>query len=134
MTVVLKQSPGKKQNLRRAPSVKFWLLTPTGNKMLRLAMLKVILRKKKKKKKKRRNNNRTSSCRTQQKSNHRLQQVADYQHGERLKEHKYSSFCQSRKGGPRNCFSTFWIQQYSTVGYCYLVGLNIPTEISGSFW
>jgi len=26
-------------------------------------------------------------------------------------------------------------QQYSTVRYCYLhVGLNIPTEISGSFW
>ena len=56
--------------------------------MLRLAMLKVILRKKK-------NNNNRSSCRPQQKWNHRLQKVADYQHGDCLKEHKYSSFCQS---------------------------------------
>jgi len=37
--------------------------------------------------------------------------------------------------GPWNYFSTFWIWQYSTVGNRYLhVGLNIPTEISGSFW
>jgi len=37
--------------------------------------------------------------------------------------------------GPWNCFSTFWIYQYSTVGFCYLhVGLNIPTKISGSIW
>ena len=37
--------------------------------------------------------------------------------------------------GPQNYFSTFWIWQYSTLGYCYLhVGLNIPTEISGFFW
>jgi hypothetical protein len=64
--------------MRRAPSVKFRLLTPSGNQMLTLAMLKIILRKKK------RNNN--NSCRHQQKSNHRLQQVADYQPGDRLKE------------------------------------------------
>ena len=37
--------------------------------------------------------------------------------------------------GPQNCFSTFWIQQYSTFGYHYFnVGLNIPAGISGSFW
>ena len=65
--------------MRRAPSVKFWLLTPTGNQMLRLAMLKVILMKQ-------RNNNSSSSCKPQQKSNHRLQQVADYEPGDRLKE------------------------------------------------
>ena len=36
---------------------------------------------------------------------------------------------------PTKLFSTFWIEQYSTAGYCYLhMGLNIPTEISGSFW
>ena len=36
---------------------------------------------------------------------------------------------------PWNCFSTFWIYQYSTVGFCYLhVGLNIPTKNSDSFW
>jgi len=92
MTVGLEQWPGKKQNLSRVPSVKFWLLTPTRNQMLRLAMLKVILRKKKK-----RNNNNRSSCRPQNKLNHRLQKVADYQHGNRLKKHKYSSFCRSSK-------------------------------------
>jgi len=43
--------------------------------MLRLAILKMILRKK------RRNNRKP-----QQKSNHRLQQVADYQPGDLLKE------------------------------------------------
>ena len=80
---------GKKYNLRM-PSVKFWLLTPTRNQMLRLAMLKVILRgrKKKRKKKKKNNNNSSSSscCRPRQKSNHRLHKVADYQPGDRLKE------------------------------------------------
>jgi len=40
----------------------------------------------KKRKKKKRNNNRSSSCRLQQKSNHRLQQVADYHPGDCLKE------------------------------------------------
>ena len=67
----------------RMPSVKFWLLTPTRYLMLRLAMLKTILRMKKEKIKR---NNNSSSCRRQQKSNHRLQQVADYQPGDRLKE------------------------------------------------
>jgi hypothetical protein len=57
--------------------VKFWLLTPTQNQVLRLAILKNILRKKKK-----RNNNK----KLQQKLNHRLQQVVDYQPGENLEE------------------------------------------------
>ena len=68
---------GKKSNSRRKPSVKFWLLTPTWNQVLRLAMLKTVLRKK--------NNNKNNS-KPQQKSNHRLEQVADYQPGDRLKE------------------------------------------------
>jgi hypothetical protein len=37
---------GKKSNWRRKPSVKFWLLSPTQNQMLRLAMMRAILRKK----------------------------------------------------------------------------------------
>jgi hypothetical protein len=49
--------------------------TPTLNQVLKLAILKTILRKKK------RNNSKS-----QQKSNHRLQQVADYQLGNYLKE------------------------------------------------
>ena len=56
--------------------MKFWLLTPTQNKVLRLAILKKILKKKKK------NNN----SKPQQKLEDRLQQVADYQPGDRLKE------------------------------------------------
>ena len=72
---------GKKSNLRRKPSVKFWLLTPTWNQMLRLAMLKMRLRKK------RNNKNSSSSSKLQQKTNHRLQQVVDdYQPGNHLKE------------------------------------------------
>jgi hypothetical protein len=51
--------------------VKFWLLTPTRNQVLRLAKLKTILRKKKKR-------NNYNNRKPQQKSNHRLQQVADY--------------------------------------------------------
>ena len=49
------------------------------------------------KEKKNNKNNRNSSCRPQQKSNHRLHQVADYQPRDHLKEkeHKYSSFCWS---------------------------------------
>jgi len=43
-------------------------------------------RKRGKKENKKRNNNRSSSCRPQQKSNHRLYQVADYQPGDCLKE------------------------------------------------
>jgi hypothetical protein len=65
--------------LRRKPSAKFLLLIPTPNQVLRLATLKDILRKKK------RNSNNNSK--PQQKSNHRLQQVADYQPGDCLKEH-----------------------------------------------
>ena len=66
--------------MRRKPSVKFWLLTLTQNQVLRLAMLKTILRRKNKKRK--RNNN----SKPQQKLNHRLQQVVDYQPGDCLKE------------------------------------------------
>jgi len=66
-------------------SVKFRLLTLTQNQMLRLGMLKAILRMKEKIK---RNKNRSSNCRPQQKSKQRLQQLADYKPGERLKEGK----------------------------------------------
>ena len=60
----------KKSNSRRKPSAKFWMLTLTQNQVLRLSMLKMIL----------------SSNQQQQKLNHRLQQVADYQSGNHLKE------------------------------------------------
>jgi len=71
----------KESKLRRKSSVKFWLLTLTRNKMLRLVMLKTNLRKKKKMR------NNSSSIKPQQKTNHRLQQVAeDYQSGDRLME------------------------------------------------
>jgi hypothetical protein len=67
---------GKISDMRRKPSGKLWLLTLTGNEVLRLAMLKGSLRKK-------RNN---GSSKPQQKSNHILQQVANYQPQDRLKE------------------------------------------------
>jgi len=60
--------------------VKFWLLTATLNQALRLAILKSLLRRWKKKKG---NNN---NSKPQQKSKHRLQRVADYQPGDRIKE------------------------------------------------
>jgi len=60
--------------------VKFWLQTPTLNQVLRLVILKNIWRRRKKK---RINNN---NSRPQQKSKHRLQQVADYKPGDRLNE------------------------------------------------
>jgi len=69
---------GKKIKLEEGAISEILAAAPTGNQMLRLAMLKVILRKKKR--------NSSSSYRPQQKSNHRLQQVADYQPGDRLKE------------------------------------------------
>ena len=53
----------------RTPSVKFWLLTPTGNFEEE--------EKREEDEEKKNNNNRSSSCRPQQKSNHRLHQVAD---------------------------------------------------------
>jgi len=55
--------------------VKFWLLSPTHYQVLRLVILKMILRK--------RNN---SNSKSRQKSNHRLQYVANYQPGNCLKE------------------------------------------------
>jgi hypothetical protein len=79
MTVGLKKWPGKKMKLEKGAISEILAAAPTGNQMLRLAMLKVILRKK-------RNSSSSSSYRPQQKSNHRLQQVADYQPGDRLKE------------------------------------------------
>ena len=62
---------GKEYNLRRAPSVKLWLLTLTPNF--------------EEEEKNNKNNNRSSSCRPQQKSTHRLHQVADYQPGDCFK-------------------------------------------------
>ena len=59
--------------------MKFWLMTLTLNQVLRKAMLKMNLGKKKK-------NSNSSSSKPQQKTNHRLQQVADYQPGDCLKE------------------------------------------------
>jgi len=67
--------------LKRKPSVKFWLLTPTLNQVLRLAILKTDLRRKNK-----RINNNNNNSKLQQKLKHRLQKVADYQPGDRLKE------------------------------------------------
>jgi hypothetical protein len=64
--------------LKRKPSVKFWLLTPTLNQVLRLAILKTILRRKKR----RINNN----SKPQQQLKHKLQKVADYQPGNCFKE------------------------------------------------
>jgi len=73
--------------------VKFWLLTLTWNKVLRLMMLKTNLRKKKM------NNNNSSSSssssiiKPQQKMNHRLQQVAEnYQPGDHLMEGTFIFF------------------------------------------
>jgi len=81
--------------------VKFWLLTPTLNQVLRLAILKTILkrRKKKKKKKKRINNN----SKPQQKSKYRLQRVVDYQPGDCLKEGTHiHPFVSPAKGVKKN--------------------------------
>jgi len=85
-------------------------------------------------------NKRSSSCRPQQKSNHRLQHVADYQPGDCLKDRTQIFILLSfqpvqQKVDHEAVFLYFWIYQYSTFGYCYPhVGLNIPAEISGSFW
>jgi len=56
--------------------VKFWLLKLTQNQVLRLAILKMILSSKQQQ----------QQQQQQQKLNHRLQQVADYQPGDHLKE------------------------------------------------
>ena len=58
--------------------MKFWLLTPNWNQMLRVAMLKTSLKKK--------DDNNNNSNKPQQKSNHTLQQAADCQPGDHLKE------------------------------------------------
>ena len=65
--------------MRRRPSVKFWLLTPTWYQVLRLAMLETVLRKKTK-------NNNNNNSKLQHKLNHRLQQVTNYQPADCLKE------------------------------------------------
>jgi len=60
--------------------VKFWLLTPTQNQVLRLAMLKTSLKKKKK-------NSSSSSSKPLQKMNNVLQQEAeDFQPRDCLKK------------------------------------------------
>ena len=61
--------------------MKFWVLTPTLNQVLRLVILKTILKRRKKKKRINNNNNNNP----QQISKHRQQQVVDYQPGDRLK-------------------------------------------------
>ena len=66
--------------MTRKPSVKFWLLIPTLNQVLRPVILKTIWSTKKKK---RIHNN---NSKPHQKAKHRLQQAADYQPGDRLKE------------------------------------------------
>jgi len=66
-------------NSRRKPSLKFWLLTLTWNRALRLAMLKKNFRKKK-------TNINNSSSKPQLYSNHKLHQVADYKPGDCLKK------------------------------------------------
>ena len=67
--------------MTRKPSVKFWLLIPTLNQVLRPVILKTIWRRKKKK---RIHNNNNSK--PQQKAKHRLRQAADHQPGDHLKE------------------------------------------------
>ena len=70
----------QKSNSRIKPSVKFWLLTPTQNQMLRLTMLNMILRR-------RRRRTMTTTTTTLSRSRNRLQQVMmDYQPRDRLKE------------------------------------------------
>jgi hypothetical protein len=44
-----------------------------------------------------------------------LQQVADYQAGDHLKEHKYSSFCQSSKRCEKHNASTHQHRQLTTL-------------------
>ena len=64
--------------MRRKSSVKFRLLTPTGNQVLRLTMLKTVLRRRRRKKKNKNNNkiSKSRSSKPQQKLNLKLQ-VAD---------------------------------------------------------
>jgi len=75
--------------------VKFWLLTLTQNWVLRLVILKTNLRKTRNNKNNKNysrnssssnNKNNSSSNKPQQKTDHRLQQVADYQPGDHLME------------------------------------------------
>ena len=95
---------GKKSNSRRKLSVKFWLLTPTWNQVLRLAMLKMILRRKKKKRKKKNKNRRRRRRRSSSSSggggggggSSSKWQITNLGTMSRI-EHKYSSFCQSNK-------------------------------------
>ena len=71
-----------------------WLLTATGNWVLRIAMLNTILRTTTKKKK----NNRISSCRPQQSRTTGCNKwlITNLGTASR-KEHKYSTFCRSNK-------------------------------------
>jgi cell division protein FtsB len=104
MAVVV--SSGWEENQTK-PSMKFWLLTPTWNQVWRLAMSKTVLRKEEEEEEKKKeeedkleeenNNNNdgdgdgdgnstSNNRKPKQKLNHRLQQVADYQSGDCLKE------------------------------------------------
>ena len=102
------EKAAKKIKLQEKGPVKFWLLTLTQNWVLRLVILKMNLRKKRNNKNNNKNSNRSSSnnsssksssnnkttttnnnnsnYKPQQKTDHRLQQVADYQPGVRLTE------------------------------------------------
>ena len=98
----------KKIKLQEEGPVKFWLLTQTQNWVLRLVILKTNLRKirnnndkkgsssssnnknknnsSSNNKNKNKNSSSSSSNKHQQKTDHRLQQVADYEPGDRLTE------------------------------------------------
>ena len=78
--------------------MKFWLLTLTHNWVLRLVILKMNLRKKRNNNNNNyknssgsgsNNDNNSNNNKPQQKMDHRLQQVADYQPGDHLKEGTY---------------------------------------------
>jgi hypothetical protein len=92
----------KSKNLRRKPSVKFWLLTPTQNQVLSLVMLKTILR--------------------------RRRRISSPPPSAEVEP-------QAATSGRLPTWGTTGTWVMSTVLIVYLhVGLNIPTEVSGSFW
>jgi hypothetical protein len=103
---------GKKSNLRSKLSAKFWLLTPTQNQVMRLAMLKNILRNKIKQNiNKNKNKNNNNNKKLLQKLNHRLQQVADYQ-GRNTNIHPFVS---PAKGVKKKRGSTHQQRQLTTL-------------------
>ena len=80
------QWPGKKIKLDEQVVSEILVADATLNQVLRLAILKSLLRRKKKKGTNNNNNNNNNNSKPQQKLKHRLQQVADYQPGDCLKE------------------------------------------------